>query len=233
MCGRSSLTKTEKELEERFNATFYSEDLERYNPLPNYNVAPTHYMPVITNKDPIHFNVYRWGLIPFWAKDEKIGSSMINARIETIQEKATYKNTFQHKRCLVPMDGFYEWKKDGKQKVPFRIITKDQEVFSVAGMWEHWRNPSGLDIYTYTVITLPANEKMSELHDRMPAILHKEHESLWINEDMTREDALSLLQPYPSDLIDFYEVSNKVNSVRENEVSLIKPVQSTIQTKLF
>lgn len=197
MCGRSSLTKTEKELEERFNATFYSEDLERYNPLPNYNVAPTHYMPVITNKDPIHFNVYRWGLIPFWAKDEKIGSSMINARIETIQEKATYKNTFQHKRCLVPMDGFYEWKKDGKQKVPFRIITKDQEVFSVAGMWEHWRNPSGLDIYTYTVITLPANEKMSELHDRMPAILPKEHESLWINEDLTREECIIFATTLP------------------------------------
>lgn len=233
MCGRSSLTKTEKELEERFQSSFYSEDLERYNPLPNYNVAPTHYMPIITIKDPLHFNVYRWGLIPFWAKDEKIGASMINARMETIIEKATYKNAFQNKRCLVPMDGFYEWKKDGKAKIPFRIVTKDQEIFSMAGMWEQWKSPTGLDIYTYTIITLPANEKMQELHDRMPAILPRENESLWLNEDLTRQDALDLLQPYPSDLIDYYEVSNKVNSVKENNRELILPMKNVIQTKLF
>ena len=233
MCGRSSLTKTEKELEERFQATFYSEDLERYNPLPNYNVAPTHMMPVITNEDVLHFNVYRWGLIPFWAKDEKIGSKMINARVETIIEKATYKNTFQKKRCLVPMDGFYEWKKEGKDKIPHRIITTDQEIFSVAGMWESWKNPTGHTIHTFTVITLPANECMSKLHDRMPAILPRDQEKLWLDNDLTREDALSLLQPYDSFKMDFYEVSNKVNKVSENDPSLIEKVQVIRQGSLF
>ena len=121
MCGRSSLTKTEKEIEERFNATFYSDELERYNPLPNYNAAPSHMMPVITNQDPDHIHLYRWGLIPFWAKDEKIGYKMINARVETLMEKSAFKNAAKHRRCLVPMDGFYEWKKEGKTKTPYLI----------------------------------------------------------------------------------------------------------------
>src|SRR5690606_13595754 len=105
MCGRSSLTKSEKELEARFKATFYSEDLEKYNPLPNYNVAPTQIMPVITNKDPQHFLPLRWGLIPFWAKDIRIGSQMINARIESVLEKSAFKYAMEKRRCLVPMDG--------------------------------------------------------------------------------------------------------------------------------
>lgn len=134
MCGRSSLTKTEKELEERFNATFYSDTLVQYNPLPNYNVAPSHYLPVITNQDTSHFQALRWGLIPSWAKDKKIGYKMINARIETLFEKSTFKQAVSKRRCLVPADGFYEWQKitnqKGKiEKQPYHIKTTDQEVF--------------------------------------------------------------------------------------------------------
>mgnify|MGYP003379531057 CR=1 FL=1 len=103
MCGRSSLTKTEKELEERFRATFYSDDLERYNPLPNFNVAPTHMHPVITQEEPRVIHLYRWGLIPSWAKDTKIGSKLINARIEGIEEKPSFRSAFQKRRCIVPV----------------------------------------------------------------------------------------------------------------------------------
>jgi putative SOS response-associated peptidase YedK len=231
MCGRSSLTKNEKELEKRFNATFYSEDLARYNPLPNYNVAPTHMMPVITNQDPSHINIYKWGLIPFWAKDQKIGSSMINARIETIKEKSTYKSTLQKRRCLVPLDGFYEWKTEGKNKYPFRIQTTDQEIFSCAGMWESWKDPNGLVIHSFTIITLPANDFMSNIHDRMPAILLPEIENLWIESEISISNVDDILIPYPSDKMKMYPVSQNINNVRNQDISLINPIP--IQGSLF
>lgn len=230
MCGRSSLTKTEKELEERFTATFYSEDLERYNPLPNYNVAPTHYMPVITNNDCSHFNIYRWGLIPFWAKDAKIGATMINARIETIREKSTYSSAYEKRRCLVPLDGFYEWRRQGKEKIPFRIQTTNQEIFSCAGLWEKWINPEGKEVNSFTIITIPANKFMLQIHDRMPAILLPQNEKLWLDPIATRSDLDTVLEPYPSNDMKMYPVSQKVNSVAENNSSLIErvPVQGSL-----
>ena len=231
MCGRSSLTKNEKELEQRFNATFYSEDLERYNPIPNFNVAPTHMMPIITNEDASHINIFRWGLIPFWAKDVKIGTSMINARIETIKEKATYKNTLKNKRCLVPLDGFYEWKKEGRNKIPFRIRTTDQEIFSCAGLWETWKSPEGININTFTIITLPSNKFMHQIHDRMPAILLPEQEKEWLERAITVNDIDDILLPYPDDNMTMYPVSNRVNSVKNNDSTLIQPI--AIQSRLF
>lgn len=221
MCGRSSLTKTEKELEELFNASFYSDDLERYNPLPNYNVCPTHITPVITNQDKNHFNAYRWGLIPFWAKDEKIGYKMINARVETVLEKRSYKNLVVSKLCVVPFDGFYEWKKTPKGKQPYRIITTDREVFTIAGLWDRWQNPEGELIHSFTLLTQDANKLVSEIHDRMPAILNKEQEELWLSNDLAPEELLKLIEPYPDEAMEAYPVSKKVNNVRNNNPSLV------------
>jgi putative SOS response-associated peptidase YedK len=226
MCGRSSLTKTEKDLEQRFNATFYSDELERYNPLPNFNIAPTHMCPVITNSDTSHLNIFRWGLIPFWAKDEKVGYKMINARMETILEKPTYNNSLAHRRCLVPLDGFYEWKTiSAKEKQAYRILTSDQEIFSIAGMWETWKSSSGLIINSFTLITLPANEMMSEIHDRMPAILLKENEKYWLDSEASKDDLISLLSQYPSEKMYAYKVSNKVGNVKERGEELINPIK--------
>src|SRR5688572_27561496 len=151
MCGRSSLTKTEKELEERFQADFYSEDLERYNPLPNFNVAPTQVHPVITLHDPKVIHLYRWGLIPFWAKDIKIGAKMINARIETISEKPAFKKAFEKRRCLVPFDGYYEWMKSSEGKIPYRIKVTNTDIFAIAGLYEMWRSPDGKVINSFTI----------------------------------------------------------------------------------
>ena len=231
MCGRSSLTKKEKEIEQRFGATFYTDELERYNPLPNYNVAPTHYMPVITSDDKERINIFRWGLLPFWAKDKKIAYRMINARVETILEKNAYKRAVESRRCLVPMDGFYEWKREGKSKLPFRIITTDQEIFSVAGIWEKWRSPEGEEICTYSIITKPPTSIMEGIHDRMPAILLPEQEKLWIDKDLSGNDAVQLLIDYPPENMKAYRVSTKVNSVKENDKSLIEeidPPQNTL-----
>jgi len=235
MCGRSSLTKTEKEIEERFNATFYSDELERYNPLPNYNAAPSHMMPIINNQDPDRIQLYRWGLIPFWAKDEKIGYRMINARVETLMEKSAFKNAVKHRRCLVPMDGFYEWKKEGNTKTPYRIILPETPIFTAAGLWESWKDSKGKEIFSFTVITQKPNTLMSTIHDRMPAILSPEQERLWIDNELSAADAISLIEPYPSELMSAYKVSARIGNVRNNDKYLLDPIQSSppMQGKLF
>jgi len=223
MCGRSSLSKTEKELEERFNATFYSDGLVNYNPLPNYNVAPTHIMPVITNEAQNLFRAFRWGLIPFWAKDKKIGYRMINARIETLFEKSSFKQAVTKRRCLVPADGFYEWKKTSEGKQPYRIQTTDQEIFSMAGIWERWKNPQdGQLIFSFSVITQGPNELMEDIHNRMPAILRAEQETLWLADDLSPKDLVEMIEPYPSEHMKAYPVSMRVGNVRNNDARLIE-----------
>ena len=235
MCGRASLTKVEKDLEERFHATFYSEDLEPYNPLPSYNVAPTQMHPVIANTDSDHLQFFKWGLIPFWAKDEKIGSRMINSRIETILEKPAFRNAVQKRRCLVPFDGFYEWQKRPSGKVPFRIILKDEGIFSVAGIWEKWKSPEGEEVFSFSVITQPPNELMESIHDRMPAILLPEQEQIWLDAGIPAEEALKIIAPFPDELLKAYTVSKKVNKVSENDDSLIEAFEydDSTQGSLF
>jgi putative SOS response-associated peptidase YedK len=224
MCGRSSLTKTEKELEERFRASFYSEDLERYNPLPNFNVAPTHLHPVITQEEPRVIHLYRWGLIPFWAKDMKIGAKLINARIETIDEKPSFRQAFQKRRCLVPFDGYYEWQKSPAGKIPYRIQIKDTEIFSIAGLYESWRSPDKNVIHSFTLITTAADPAIAQIHDRMPFILRPEQENLWIDSSIPSKELLANLAPISGDHFKWYRVSDRVNSVRENDAGLIAPV---------
>lgn len=231
MCGRSSLTKTEKELEERFQATFYTEDLERYNPLPNFNVAPTHVMPVITNQDPYHFRPMRWGLIPFWAKDQKVGYKMINARIETLEDK-TFKQSLEKRRCIVPLDGFYEWKTTGKKKKPYRIVVEHGKLFAVAGLWEKWKSPQGEIVESFTLITQPANKMMSGIHDRMPAILLPGQERLWIDPSLSAKEAMQLIIPYPDEEMSAYAVSDRVGKVSENDAGLIEEVTENPEENL-
>jgi len=231
MCGRSSISKTEKQLEERFGSSFYSEDLERYNPIPNFNVAPSHILPVILNSDSNHFNPLRWGFIPSWAKDINISYKMINARIETVMEKSTFKKSFASKRCLVPADGFYEWKKSGSHKTPYRIIRKDEGLFAFAGIWSSWTSPDGNIIQSFTILTQKPNSLVADIHDRMPVILQKEQEELWLSDDVNPEDLLEMIEPYPSELMDAYPVSDRVNKVTNNDASLIdriKPQQKLL-----
>lgn len=224
MCGRSSLTKTEKELEERFRANFYSEDLERYNPLPNFNVAPTQLHPVITQQEPSVIHLYRWGLIPFWAKDIKIGSKMINARIEGIAEKPAFRQAFEKRRCLVPFDGYYEWMKTPEGKIPYRIKVTNTDIFSMAGLYEVWKGQDGKVIKSFTIITQEADPLIAHLHDRMPLILLPEQEKLWIDASVPTKDVINNLQPVPGDWITWYRVSDRVNKVTENDAGLVKPI---------
>ncbi|MBK8502075.1 MAG: SOS response-associated peptidase [Saprospiraceae bacterium] len=234
MCGRSSLTKSEKELEARFKATFYSEDLEKYNPLPNYNVAPTHIMPILTSKDPSHFLPMRWGLVPFWSKDIKVGYKLINARIETVLEKSAFKYAVEKRRCLVPMDGYYEWKKEGVKKTPYRIVVTDQEIFSVAGLWENWKSPEGLLIQSFTVLTQPSSPSIAHIHDRMPAILYKHQEEDWLDMNIASIEVLTIINPYDDPRLRAYPVSNRIGKVTENDADLISEIsEGGSQSTLF
>lgn len=221
MCGRSSLNKTEKELEKRFQASFYSDGLVQYNPLPNFNVAPSHMMPIITNLDHNHFQAMRWGLIPSWAKDIKVGYKMINARKETLLEKNSFKSAVEKRRCLVPADGFYEWQKSVKGKQAYHISLIRQQLFAMAGLWDKWLAPDGTEVYSYTIITQEPNELMKDIHDRMPAILTPEQESLWLSDDLSPQQLLDSITPYDDNKMIARKVSSRVNSVRNNDKSLL------------
>ncbi|MEI6060345.1 MAG: SOS response-associated peptidase [Bacteroidota bacterium] len=205
MCGRFSLTVNEAELNLRF-------ELEGGDApyVPRYNGSPTQLMAVITGENPLKFSFHRWGLIPSWAKDISIGSKMINARAETIAEKASFRSLIYTKRCLVPADGFYEWQQDaGKQ--PYRIFMKDLPVFAMAGLWERWKSPEGIIISSFNIITTKANSFMMPIHNRMPVILNPKDEHTWLA-GKNQHEILSLLRPCPPEEMDAYPVSKLVNS---------------------
>lgn len=227
MCGRGSLTRIEAELEDRFDAQFYSEDLERYNPLPSFNIAPTHRHPIVTQEDAGHFIYARWGLIPFWAKDPGIGSKMINARVESLREKTSFKTALIKRRCIVPMDGFYEWKLNSAgKKQAYRIGLQSGEVFFMAGIYDRWKDPQGETIQSFSIITGPANDFMKTYHDRMPALLIQDHEKLWLDESLRESQIDEMLLPFPGELMRAYPVSELVNNVRNNDPSLIEELKS-------
>lgn len=222
MCGRFSLTTNEAILNERFSLAGGSEPY-----VARYNCAPTQKLAVIINEEPRRLRFFRWGLIPFWAKDEKIGSKLINARAEGIDEKPSYRNAFRIRRCLVPADGFYEWKNENG-KTPYRITLKNNILFALAGIWETWKNPEGKSVNTFSIITTQANELMRPIHDRMPVILPLEMEGRWlteqINSKVDEELLKSLLIPFPSDQMQAYEVSKLVNSPRNDNPALLAPL---------
>ncbi|MBU8880631.1 SOS response-associated peptidase [Bacillus sp. FJAT-29790] len=224
MCGRFTLHAEFNDIIERFDIEAAIQE-ELYNP--NYNVAPSHsVLSVINDGSRNRLGYLRWGLIPPWAKDAKIGYKMINARAETLTEKPSYRSAYQKKRCLVLADSFYEWKRhDDKTKTPMRIKLKSDEMFAMAGLWEHWKSPEGKSIYTCTVITTTPNEIVKDIHDRMPAILRPEDEKVWLDPSIHDTNLLSnLLKPLSEDLIEAYEVSSLVNSTKNNAPSLIQQI---------
>ena len=214
MCGRYVLYDLET-----LNASYPVPG--EYDLEPSYNVAPTQTMPVVTEDG---VQLMRWGLIPKWAKDDKIGYRLINARSETIFDKPIWKSVITKRRCLVPANGFYEWQKreDGKQ--PYYIYVKDQKLFMFAGVWETWLH-NNKEWHTYSILTTVPNKEMSELHDRMPVILHAADHAQWLAADR-KEDIVPLLMPYEHGHLDMFEVSKDVNVVRTNDNRLITPLNS-------
>jgi putative SOS response-associated peptidase YedK len=166
---------------------------------PRYNVAPTQTVPIVKTKDAgWESALVRWGLIPAWARDAKIGYRLINARADTVATKPSFRSAFKRRRCLVPADGFYEWQKAGKGKQPFYIHRKDEEPFAFAGLWEAWENPEdGKEIQSCSLVTTEANALMAPIHDRMPVILDSATCDRWLDADEPANDLLRLLKPFP------------------------------------
>lgn len=222
MCGRFSVTATGAAIEQRFGARFHSEEAHR-----RWNVAPTNRTPVITGEEPSTIHQMHFGLIPRWAKDHKISFSTINARVETITEKPSFREAFAKRPCIVITDGYYEWIKEGKAKRPFRITNIDQSLMAFAGIWEVWMK-GAQPIHSFSIITTGAYSKIAHLHHRMPIILPEEQERAWLNStDLPITDRFKLLEPIPEGDLQYYEVSTAVNNVRNDSPELVQPLHAT------
>jgi putative SOS response-associated peptidase YedK len=222
MCGRFALT----DIDAIFSRLriIISEDVKIQH---HFNIAPSQNVPVIykdrNRENRIEF--MKWGLIPFWAKDPKIGYKMINARAETLTEKPSFKHILKTKRCLVPTSGFYEWKRFDKQKVPYYIGIKNCKTFSFAGLFDHWKDGDGNELKTFTIITTNANNTIKPIHDRMPVILKQEYEEKWLDIKIQNSDLLAeMLKPYPDDQMVAYPVSSEVNNPGNDNPRLIRRV---------
>ncbi|MFT7475220.1 MAG: putative SOS response-associated peptidase YedK [Verrucomicrobiales bacterium] len=195
---------------------------------PDYNVAPTRDVPVLRiREDTKHLDYLRWGLVPRWAKDLRIGSKMINARAETVATKNSYRSAFTKRRCIVAADGFYEWKRlDPKTKQPMYIHRADGDPLAFAGLYERWTDAENLrEVHTCTIITTTPNTDMAKIHDRMPVLLAPSRWEEWIDPANDDVDSLQqLLVPSPNGLLTSYAVSELVNNVRNNEPALLTPI---------
>lgn len=221
MCGRFSLYADFEDIAEQFDI-YNMEEIEFRK---RYNIAPSQdVLSIVSTERGNKVGFLKWGLIPFWAKDKKIGYKMINARAETVDEKASYKRLLKNHRCIIPASGFFEWQKRGNQKQPFHIQLKSKEPFGFAGLWDKWEK-DGEVINSCTIVTTKPNHLMESIHDRMPVILTKENEEAWLDRTLDDTEYLkSLLMPYSSEEMEAYEVSNDVGSPKNQGKELVQPL---------
>lgn len=225
MCGRFTLTVSADLLVQTFNLPL----------LPNwearYNIAPTQSVVTVLKpsaQEEKQFQMMKWGLVPSWSKDPKIGAKMINARSETVHEKPSFRTPFRRQRCLIPADGFYEWTEGEAGKQPIYIRKKDQSVFAFAGLWDHWEKGDEV-IDSCTIITSEPNELLKKYHHRMAVMLRPEDYDLWMDPDMNDpEPLLELLKPYPAEEMEAFAVNKTVNNARNDVPECIEPIESTL-----
>jgi putative SOS response-associated peptidase YedK len=219
MCGRYTLVTPVERLAEEFGFDTSSMDLP-----PNYNVAPSQGVAAVLQKGgERRLELLRWGLIPSWADDPQIGSRMINARAETAPEKPSFRRAFRERRCLIPADGFYEWKRTNGAKQPYYIRMKEGRPFAFAGLWEGWRDDGSPEIRSCTILTTRPNALAGEIHDRMPVILPAGSYDAWLDPEAEKEELVALLAAYPEDEMEAYPVSRLVNSPSNNDPRCVEP----------
>lgn len=230
MCGRFGFDIPRQVLTEHFGLDAV------YDIAPRYNVAPTQAAPAVLPHPDSGARVLRslrWGLVPSWAKDAKAGARLINARSESAGDKPAFRAAFKRRRCLVPAAGFYEWKRLDKGKQPHWIRLSGGGPLAFAGLWEHWLDPAAASadaapgdatLYTFTILTCPANPLVAELHDRMPVILDPADYAAWLDPDAERPALEALLAPYPAERMETWPVSTRVNSPRNDDPSLLDKV---------
>ena len=219
MCGRYSLAKTD--LKKRFGVLDSNLSYDE-----SYNISPSTVNPVIVRNSPNSIVLMKWGLIPFWAKDPKIGFRMINARAEDIENKPAFRKPIRLQRCLIPATGFYEWKRlnlEGiEEKVPYYIYLKKQEIFSFAGLYDIWTDADGKRTYSYAIITTVANEMMRNIHDRMPVILDIDNEDKYLDKNTKLSEILETLKTFDVGKMSSYPISKFVNDPGNNRPEIIK-----------
>lgn len=216
MCGRYTLKTPLDALVKQLDLTGQPPSLS-----PNYNVAPTQNVAAVMSGR--RLETLRWGLIPSWAKDEGIGARLINARTETINEKPAFRSAFRRRRCLIPADGFYEWRRVNGGKQPYYITLRGGEPFVFAGIWESWSRAEE-DVLSCAIITTKANPLVAEIHARMPVIIPAAAYDDWLDPEADAHEALALLEPYPADAMDAYPVSTHVNRPANNDERCVQPL---------
>lgn len=219
MCGRFTNTEKIEKLKAFYDAF---SDIDEWRG--SYNIAPTQRAPVLVETDKgREIRLMKWGLLPHWAKDAKVGASMINARSETVAEKPAFRDSFKKRRCIVPVTGFYEWKTVEKQKFP-TYFTPKEGFFSFCGMWSVWKSPEGEEIETFSIITTTANAVVAKTHDRMPVAITSNMIGAWLGADTPSDELQSFLAPYPASQMKGVEVSQYVNKFANHGEKCIEPI---------
>lgn len=233
MCGRYRLSRRKQIIEEYFDASNWQDDWS-----PRFNIAPMQPVPVIRQhlKEPVRqISTMRWGLIPNWARDASIASGTINAKSETVANKPAFRDPLRLRRCLIPADGFYEWKRTASSKQPFCFEVNHGELFAVAGIWDCWKNRDGQWVKTCSILTTTPNAMTAAVHDRMPVILDPSTYDLWLDPGLQNIAAISeLLKPHDARLMRCYPVSSRLNHVTNDDADCSRPVELVeSQDRLF
>lgn len=225
MCGRYTVTSAP----EAIRALFRYE--ERPNFPPRYNIAPTQPIAIVRLMDgKRQFVLMRWGLLPSWVKDPKTFTLLINARGESVCDKPAFRAAMKRRRCLIPADGFYEWKAVGGRKQPYYVRAKSGEPLAFAGLWETWTGPNGEELDTAAIVTTDANRILMPIHDRMPVIVPRDAFDLWLDTDhVDARTAAAILQPAPDDLLEAYPVSTAVNRTANDNPKLLEPLAASAE----
>lgn len=206
MCGRYKLVTAPEELEAYFEAIISNAGTIE----PMLNVTPGMFMPVLAvgrDRVPV-ITSFKWGLVPSWSKDPKTGYKMINARSESITQKPSFAIPFQRRRCIVPANGFYEWMKRGTEKIPHFVRRADDDIMSFAGIYDRWKYPDGKDLFTYSIITTSANERIKHIHERMPVALEKGKINVWLNPSTEIQTLMDLMKPLSEEVTLFEQVAD-------------------------
>lgn len=222
MCGRFTLFEPDKVLSREFGVSGETKLSPRYNIAPSQPVAAVRAAPAGYGRE---LALLRWGLIPSWSKDPAIGGRLINARAETAREKPSFRNAFRKRRCLIPANGFYEWRRLERGKQPYFVRMRDERVFAFAGLWDRWEGPDEEAVETCTILTTPANAVLAPIHDRMPVILPPGEYDRWLDPSLKDPDALApLLVPFPPEGMLAYPVSPRVNAPSTDDEGCMAPL---------